>query len=282
MPLKCQVFSPLSCKLLLYLKVYNRKYLSSELRRGWWWKMDPFTPADGQKPVQVSNCHLLLLKVGFISRSLDLSSLLASRFASSSSKGQLTWLTQYLYFSLSKWLAKVLQEALVKQDYPLTHSTGPSLLSLLLEKSSGESGLWPKIQSRLLVLRRYFGHKKKHRTWNMKQCRNHHAGGRKVRVKPAGSLPVSEQHFVGEWWSKLCLKGQRCGAVWKMLHVFNQKFYDKASRWSLGNYEVWKWCSFLKVLGPWQCRPALLSKNTLFSWFSRERLLSACLRLQKQ
>lgn len=43
----------------------------------------------------------------------------------------------------------------------------------------------------------------------MKQCRNHDAGGRKVGVKTAGSLPVSEQHFVGEWWSKLRLKSQR-------------------------------------------------------------------------
>jgi len=40
------------------------------------------------------------------------------------------------------------------------------------------------------------------------ECRNHHSGGWRVRVKPAGSLPVSELRFVGEWWSKLSLKGQ--------------------------------------------------------------------------
>lgn len=60
-----------------------------------------------------------------------------------------------------------------------------------------------------------------------------------MKVK-GDSFPVSEQHFVGEWWSKPCLKGQRwaCEAERNMLHVFNQKFYDKAAWWSLGNYEV--------------------------------------------
>lgn len=72
-----------------------------------------------------------------------------------------------------------------------------------------------------------------------------------------------------------------CGAAWKMLHVFHRKFYDKAAWWSLGNYEVWKWCNFLRVLGLWQCRAVLLSKNTLFSWLSREWLPSALPSLAK-
>lgn len=90
--------------------------------------------------------------------------------------------------------------------------------------------------------------------------------------------------FTASFWTAFCgwvvvqamFKGPKmgCGAVWKMLYVSNQKFYDKASRRSLRNYEVWNWCNVLSVLGQWQCRPAVLSKNTIFMILKRPTSIS--------
>lgn len=64
----------------------------------------------------------------------------------------------------------------------------------------------------------------------LKQCRNHQAGGREVseasRFTAFCGWVVTQDTFE---------ESKGCGAVWKMLRVFNQKFYDKAAWWSLGN-----------------------------------------------
>lgn len=110
----------------------------------------------------------------------------------------------------------------------------------------------------------------------MKQCRSHHAGGRKVRVKAAGSLPVSEQHFVGDWGSKLRLKGQRWAVEqYERCCMFSIKSFMiklHGGLWEIMRFE--SGAAFLKVLGPWQRRPALLSKNTLFTVLKRATPIS--------
>lgn len=55
------------------------------------------------------------------------------------------------------------------------------------------------------------------------------------------------QHFVVQHTFKEPKLG--LGVVRKMLHVFNQNFYDKAAWWSLGNDEVWKQWNLLQAFG---------------------------------
>lgn len=74
------------------------------------------------------------------------------------------------------------------------------------------------------------------------------------------------QHFVGEWWSKTHSKSQswalerreRCCMF--SIKTFMIKLHG--GLWEIMRFESSE--TFSKLLGPWQCQPGELSKNTLF------------------